>query len=124
VRGPVVPNDTGVANTLVTEGPEVRGPFNQVLGSPADVQVFAGARDDPFWIDLEWFFRIIPDRKPVTGVLSDLPDQQSATSFRPPGQAMDFLRAFNALAVVIELPVVQLTVDGSARLGVWGTISR
>jgi Domain of unknown function (DUF4331) len=124
VRGPVVPNDTGTANTVVTQGPEVSGPFNQVLGSPGDVQVFAGPRDDPFWIDLEWFFRIIPDRKPVTGVLSNLPDEQSATAFRPPGEAMDFLRGFNALAIVIELPVVQLTEGGSGRLGVWGTISR
>ena len=29
------------------------------------MQVFAGPRQDPFFIDLEQFFRIVPDRKPV-----------------------------------------------------------
>ena len=31
------------------------------------IQLFAGPRDDPFFIDLEQFFRIMPDRQPVSG---------------------------------------------------------
>ncbi|MGH7718773.1 MAG: DUF4331 family protein [Gemmatimonadaceae bacterium] len=122
VRGPVAPNETGMRNTLASGGPLVSGTVNTTLGSPTGTQVFAGLRDDPFFIDLEQFFRIIPDRKPVTGALSQLPETPSASSFRNPG--IDYLRTFNALAIVIELPEAQLTAGGTARLGIWGTISR
>lgn len=124
VRGPVAPNQTGTMNTLVTSGPVVSGAINTNFGSPTGTQAFAGIRDDPFFIDLEQFFRIIPDRKPATGPLSQLPEAPSASSFRGPGQAVDYLRGLNALAIVVELPTSQLTTGGNARIGVWGTISR
>jgi len=123
VRGPVVPNETGLSNTLVGAGNLVVGPVNSNLGTAPGVQVFAGPRDDPFWIDLEWFFRILPDRRPAAGPLSPFPP--SASSFRQPGAAVDFLRGFNDLAIVIELPTAMLTNSGAnPRFGVWGTISR
>lgn len=122
VRGPVAPEQTGTMNSLVDAPTVVSGAINQNLGSPGGVQVFAGLRDDPFFLDLEQFFRIVPDRKPVSGPLSQLPDQPSATAFRNPG--IDYLRGFNTLAIVIELPESQLTVGGTPRIGVWGTISR
>jgi Domain of unknown function (DUF4331) len=124
VRGPAAPKEIGTANTLLTTGPVVTGPFNATFGSATGLQVFAGLRDDPFFIDLEQFFRIIPDRKPATGSLSQLPDAPSASSFRTAGQAVDFLRGLNTLAVVLELPVSQLTAGGNPKIGVWGTISR
>lgn len=124
VRGPKLPNETGVVNTLLTTGNLVTGPINTNLGDPAGVQVFAGARNDPFFIDLEQFFRIIPDRKPITGPLSLLPSHQNATSFRPVGQAVDFLRGINGLAIVIEVPSAMLTNNGNhPRFGVWGTVN-
>jgi len=88
------------------------------------MQVFAGIRDDPFFLDLEQFFRIVPDRKPVSGPLSQLPDQATASSFRPAGQAMDYLRGINTLAIVLEMPAAMLTDGGTRKIGVWGTISR
>lgn len=124
VRGPVAPNEVGTMNTLISSGPAVSGLLNTSLGSAAGTQVFAGLRDDPFFIDLEQFFRIIPDRRPASGPLSQIPATPSASAFRPAGQAVDFLRGFNSLAVVIELPVAQLTAGGTPRLGVWATISR
>ena len=124
VRGPVAPNETGTSNTIVTAGPNVTGAINATLGSSAGMQVFAGLRDDPFFLDLEQFFRIIPDRKPVTGGLSQLPDAPTASAFRPAGQAVDYLRGLNTLAIVIELPVSQLTGASGTKIGVWGTISR
>lgn len=124
VRGPVRPNETGMANTLVTTGPVVSGAINATLGTASGTQVFAGLRDDPFFIDLEQFFRIIPDRKPATGALSQIPDTPTATAFRPAGSAVDFLRGLNTLALVIELPTSQLTAGGTPKLGVWATISR
>jgi hypothetical protein len=122
VMGPVKPNETGTSNTLISGGPEVSGPINQVLGATGGTQVYAGLRDDPFWIDLEQFFRIIPDRKPVSGTLSQLPEQPSATAWRNPG--IDFLRGLDALAIAIELPNAQLSAGGMSKIGVWSTISR
>jgi uncharacterized protein DUF4331 len=124
VRGPVAPASVGSRNTIVRAAPSLSGPINTSLGSAAGMQVFAGIRDDPFFIDLEQFFRIVPDRRPSQGPLSQLPATPSASSFRPAGQAVDFLRTFNALAIVIELPESQLTGGGGGRIGVWGTISR
>jgi Domain of unknown function (DUF4331) len=124
VRGPVRPEVTGVRNTIVTSASETTGTINAPFGSTSSIQVFAGIRDDPFFLDLEQFFRIVPDRKPVTGPLSQLPDQPTATAFRQPGQAVDYLRGFNTLAIVIELPESLLTAGGTPKLGIWGTISR
>jgi hypothetical protein len=124
VRGPVSPAQPGTMNTLVSQGPVVTGATNTSLGSATGTQVFAGLRDDPFFLDLEQFFRIIPDRKPASGPLSQLPDTPSASAFRPAGQAVDYLRSLNTLAIVIELPTSQLTSGGNAKIGVWGTISR
>ncbi|MDQ3243395.1 MAG: DUF4331 domain-containing protein [Gemmatimonadota bacterium] len=131
VRGPVVPATTGTSNTLLgTGGLVVTGPTNTILGSPTEMQVFAGPRDDPFWIDLEQFFRIIPDRKPAFGPLSEIPDTPTASSFRPVGEAVDFLAGVNAQVIVIELPTALLTGDGVhghasfPRFGVWATTSR
>jgi len=125
VRGPIAPRQTGAANTLVS-GPKVSGPVNEVLGSADGIQVFAGPRDDPFFIDLEQFFRIIPDRRPVTGYLSQLPATPTASSFRPAGQALDYVRGFNDMAIVIELPTSMLAADPAhpGKFGVWGTTSR
>ncbi|HVE33645.1 MAG TPA: DUF4331 family protein [Gemmatimonadaceae bacterium] len=126
VRGPVAPRQTGPANTLVGGRKAISGPVNEVLGSSDGIQVFTGPRDDPFFIDLEQFFRIIPDRKPVTGPLSQLPSTPSAGSFRPAGQALDYVRGFNDMAIVIELPVSMLERDPQhpSAFGVWGTTSR
>ncbi|MGH7463490.1 MAG: DUF4331 family protein, partial [Longimicrobiales bacterium] len=124
VRGPVRPDMIGVRNTVVTTGQDLTGNFNTTFGTPSGIQVFAGPRDDPFFLDLEQFFRIIPDRRPVSGPLSQLPDQPSATAFRAAGNAVDYLRGLNTLAIVVELPESMLTAGGTSKLGVWGTISR
>ena len=123
VRGPVAPAAAGTSNTLIEGGTVVRGAVGSVLGSASGVQVFTGLRADPFFIDLEQFFKIIPDRRPSTGPLST-PLTQTATSFRSPG--VDLLRPFNALAIVVELPKAQLVAStaADAKFGLWTTISR
>ena len=125
VRSPVVPSVKGAMNNvLATGGTTVTGGLNTTLGSASDIQVYAGVRDDPFYIDLEQFFRILPDRKPATGPLAALPSAPTASAFRPVGQAVNFLTGFNVASIVIELPTVMLTSGGNAKIGVWGTISR
>lgn len=123
VRGPVAPAMTGTKTMLVTTGPMVEGTVGTAAGSATATQVFAGLRGDPFVIDLEQFFNIIPDRRPSTGPLSG-PATPTASQFRNPG--IDFLRPFNALSIVIELPKSQVlaSTDAAAKFGVWGTISR
>jgi hypothetical protein len=123
VRGPVAPPVAGaMGNTVSTAAAVVTGATRASIGSASGMQVYAGPRDDPFFIDLEQFFRIIPDRKPVTGALSQLPDTPTASAWRTPG--IDFLTGFNVLSIIIELPVSDLTGSAGANFGVWATISR
>jgi hypothetical protein len=125
VRGPLAPPVLGsMGNVVANSTPDVTGAINANLGNAAALQVFAGARDDSFFIDLEQFFRIVPDRKPSTGALSQLPNAPSAAGFRPAGQAQNYVAGFNLLTIVVELPVTDLTAGGNAKLGIWGTISR
>lgn len=125
VRGPIAPPVAGAMNNQVAPvQPVVTGAIGTSLGGSTAMQVFAGALDDPFFLDLEQFFRIVPDRKPVGGPLSQLPETPSASAFRPAGQAVNYVAGFNVLSIVIELPVSDLTAGGTAKLGIWGTISR
>lgn len=122
--GPVPPSQTGGVNTRVSAVPTLSGPTNTALGSPSGVQLQAGLFDDPFFIDLEQFFRIVPDRGPVQGPLSTI-REQSATSFRDPG--VDFLRGFNALGIVVELPESMLlpaNPGADPKIGIWATTAK
>ena len=124
LRGPVKPNSVGTLNTLVG-GKQIKGYTNTVIQS-GDVKLFAGPRDDPFFIDLEAFFRILPDRKPEAGPLSTI--TQGPLTFRAatgPNPAVDFLRGINDMAIVIELPTSALANPATnGRFGVWATTSR
>ena len=125
LRGPVAPVQTGRINTIVASGTTVSGPINTALGSGAGVQLFAGLSDDPFYIDLEQFFKIIPDRAPVQGPLSKIGPKPEASAFRNPG--IDYLRNFNALGIVVEMPESMLLAPNSGtdpKLGIWATTSR
>ena len=123
VRGPVAPVAQGTTNMIASGGNVIKGNVGTAFGSASGTQVFTGLRGDPFFIDLEQFFKIVPDRRPSTGPLST-PSTQTATSFRTPG--VDLLANFNALAIVIELPKSQLvsSTAADAKIGVWATISR
>ncbi|MEP6728985.1 MAG: DUF4331 family protein [bacterium] len=125
VRGPMTPPVVGgMMNTVSDAAPTVTGNINQSIGTASGMQVYAGAREDPFFLDLETFLRILPDRKPSTGPLSLIPDTPSASSFRSVATAVDALKGSNVLSIIIELPTAQLTAGGNAKLGLWGTTSR
>ena len=126
---PASPPLTGAASVQLRNVPVITAVSGVSAGTTGgtnnDIRVFAGVRDDPFFIDLEQFFKILPDRRPATGPLSG-PLTPQASGFRNPG--IDLLTAAkaNTLAIVIELPKTLLTATGSATgtIGVWGTISR
>jgi hypothetical protein len=160
VIGPVVPRDVGafgstVRDAFATGTPNIRrGAMDTNLtttlaatgsATTGEMQVFTGLRDDPFYIDLEQFFRIVPDRRPTQGPLSSIGGTNPAApgtlsaSFRPActngtpnagqsafsagfGCAVDFLRGLNALTIVVELPESQLVRGGNGQLGVWATV--
>ena len=122
--GPVPPSQTGRVNTRVSAEATLSGPTNTALGSANGVQLQAGLFDDPFFLDLEQFFRIVPDRGPVQGPLSTI-RKQSATSFRDPG--VDYLRGFNALGIVVELPESMLlpaNPGADPKIGIWATTAK
>jgi hypothetical protein len=129
VRGPVAPPVQGaMLNQLANTGIAVNGALNTTLGSPNNIQVFAGPRDDPFFLDLEAVFCVLPDRKPVTGPLASAcalpPNPTAPFFFRDAGQAVDYVQGFNVLSIVIELPSAMLENGAPGKLGIWGTISR
>ena len=128
VRGPVAPV-SGFSGSnmskLVNASNTVTGAVGTTLGTATGIQVFTGLRRDPFFIDLEQFFKILPDRRPSTGPLAT-PLTATASAFRNPG--VDLLGSLNAnaLAIVVEVPKTMLTTatDAGAKLGIWATISR
>jgi hypothetical protein len=127
VRGPVDPPVSGaMQNEVADVSPVLSGSLGTVLGASSGIQAFAGPRDDPFFIDLEAAFCILPDRKPSTGALSQpcaLTASPSAPFFfRTPG--INYVAGFNVLSIVVELPGAQLENGAPGRLGIWGTISR
>lgn len=124
MRGPMKPNRVGTENTLVGRS-RMKGYTNTIIEQDG-VKLFAGPRDDPFFIDLEQFFRILPDRRPERGPLSTITQGpltfRAATGANP---AVDFLRGINDMAIVVELPTALIAnASTNGRFGVWGTTSR
>lgn len=127
VRGPTAPPVQGAMENEVADlTPAVSGSLNTNLGDPNSVQVFAGPRDDPFFIDLEAAFCILPDRRPVGGALSSScalsPNPSPPFFFRNPG--VNYVNGFNVNSIVIELPSSMIEGGAPGKLGIWGTISQ
>ncbi len=126
IAGPVKPTRTGVITQAETPY-GTTGTFGQVFSPTANVKVFAGMRSDPFFIDLSQLFAILPDRAdPLNATPKTDPAKANTPqvlSFRPPGQAQDFLANYNVLAIVVELPKSQLISAGTGKIRVWETTS-
>ncbi len=123
--GPISPPTIGTSSILGRPS-AINGVINQPFSPQAGTMAFAGAREDPFFIDLEQFFKIFPDRgTPLTGKQVNLPNpnQPQAGGFRSPG--VDFLEGFNVLSIVVDLPRARLAPAGGAPgvIRVWMTTS-
>ena len=82
------------------------------------VSVFAGLREDPFFFDVEQFFRV---RAGLAGI-------GPAVGFRPPcpatNCALDFTAGYNVLSIVARVPRRLLRGSGDAKtFDVWEAIS-
>jgi Domain of unknown function (DUF4331) len=116
VRGPSRPMTVGTESSLVPA--TASGSLNQAFSAYNGMKVFVGLRKDPFFFDLEQFFKIIPDRNYILQPNPAPPFQ--VLSFRPAGQAQDTLAPFNVHSIIVELPRRLL---GSRKIGAWITSS-
>jgi hypothetical protein len=126
IVGPVAPTMTGAQSVFQTPDPTT-GTINNVFTTSSGIKVFAGTREDPFFFDLEQFFKILPDRAvPLGGPEPANPDQPQVTTFNAPGVATDFLKGYNVLTIVLEMPRTMLTTggDGSGKIRLWCTTSK
>lgn len=80
----------------------------------APVTVFAGLREDPFFFDVEQFFRV------RAGARGEGP----AVGFRSPDEAVDFAAGYNVNAIAVRVPIKFLQAKTKATtFDVWETIS-
>ena len=80
----------------------------------SQVKVFAGLREDPFYFDVEQFFRV------RAGALGIGPK----VGFREPGKAVDFAAGYNVNAIAVQIPTALLKGGSQATtFDVWQTIS-
>jgi Domain of unknown function (DUF4331) len=86
--------------------------INPVSVGGGTMAVFAGLREDPFFFDVEQYFRV------RAGALGIGP----AVGFRPASSAIDFAKGYNVNAIAVRVPISLL--GGNAKvLDVWETIS-
>jgi hypothetical protein len=87
---------------------------NQVSLGDSTLGVFAGLREDPFFFDVEQFFRV------RAGALGIGPQ----VGFRDPNKAIDFAKGYNVNAIAVRVPIKFLQGSTSATtFDVWETIS-
>ncbi len=105
--GPVAPSMTGLKSKI--EGPVTAqvavtayGAAPVVATASNGMQVFAGARDDPFFFDLNQFHKILAG---------------TATGFNNPGS--DTFAGTNVMSIVIELPKSLLGTATGGKFNIW-----
>ncbi len=87
---------------------------NEVNVGGETLTVFSGLREDPFFFDVESFFRV------RAGALGIGP----AVGFLSPAEATDFARGYNVNAIVVRVPIAFLAgSSGATTFDVWETIS-
>jgi hypothetical protein len=87
---------------------------NELATNGSKISVFAGLREDPFFFDVEQFFRV------RAGTLGTGP----AVGFRPANQALDFAKGYNVNAIAIRIPRQLVQGEKGAKIfDIWETIS-
>ena len=72
-------------------------------------QVFAGPRDDPFYVDLGSVFDLLGLR----------PLNNAHAIPEPVAPGVDDLQGYNVHSIVVQVPTAQLTASGDPVIGVW-----
>jgi hypothetical protein len=105
-------------NSSVVEGKTTALKATPVINSASldskTVNVFAGLREDPFFFDVEQYFRV------RAGALGMGP----AVGFRGPDTAIDFTVGYNVNAIAVQIPIALLQGSNDATtFDVWTTVS-
>lgn len=93
------PNPTPVTNTLTING--------------TNINVFAGLREDPFFFDVEAFFR----------VRAAVATAGPAAAFGTLDTAVDFAQGYNVNAIVVRVPIAFLQANSETCFDVWESIT-
>ena len=101
--------------TPLSKDPKAAPKVNDLKLGNSNISVFAGLREDPFFFDVEQFFRV---RAGAAGI-------GPAVGFRPANQAIDFAKGYNVNAIVVRVPRSFLQQGNSKAtvFDVWETIS-
>jgi len=109
-----------VAKTTVNGGLIATTPLNSnavvntVPVGGSNLTVFAGLREDPFFFDVEQFFRV---RAAALGT-------GPRTAFKEPSQAIDFTKGYNVNTIAVRVPKAFLQAGtGANTFDVWSTVS-
>jgi Domain of unknown function (DUF4331) len=111
-EGVVPPVNVGPTST-----PNYRELADAAIAEVDGMKIFAGQRDDPFWVDLGGIFDLLTIRQ--------LPGNE--------GGGVDALTGFNVQTIAIQVPIADLTATGQAPtgptddnaiIGVWSTANR
>jgi hypothetical protein len=112
-NGYKVGSATGKTTALASE-PKAAPVVNSLSIGNSKVDVFAGLREDPFFFDVEQFFRVRAGAAKIG----------PAVGFRPPEKAIDFATGYNVNAIVVRIPKTLLQGNSKTDVfDVWQTIS-
>jgi len=101
-------SSTGTTTTLAA-GTAGTNTVNSLVLNTSTIRVFAGLREDPFFFDVEQYFKIRGG---------------SATGFRAVADAIDFAAGYNVNSIVVGVPIPFLSgASGASVFDVWTTIS-
>ncbi|MEG4320219.1 MULTISPECIES: DUF4331 domain-containing protein [unclassified Microcoleus] len=99
---------------IATTGLNSNAVLNTVSVGGSNLTVFAGLREDPFFFDVEQFFRV------RAGALGTGPK----VGFKQPSQAIDFAKGYNVNTIAVRVPKAFLQAGtGANTFDVWSTVS-
>lgn len=129
-NGQEVSRETLTVGQTTPAAPLVGNPApvnNVVTSSGGNLTVFAGLREDPFFFDVQSFFRtraaLAGQASPNNGIPPRLTGLITAAT-NTPANAVDFAKDYNVNAIVMRVPIPILGVNTPDRVfDVWETIS-
>ncbi len=98
--------------------------LNSTMLDGSNISVFAGLREDPFFFDVERFFRVRGLLATGANTLGSAPTQGGANVFRADSAAVDFTAGYNVNSIVLRVPMSFLQTSANEPVfDVWETIS-
>ncbi len=109
---PVPPVNIGSKSTPRYES-LARQAIKTIPAPGGDLRVFAGPRDDPFFVDLGAIFDLL-----------SLRGQAPPIGYTTKTAGLDGLAGYNVHSIVLQVPISRLTTANESTIGVWASSSR